>query len=59
MELKYSWQYGASFQASAELQTMASGWYENGTEVIFACGGSMFASIVAAASANDAQRDRR
>ena len=33
---------------------MASGWYENGTEIIFACGGSMFASIVAAASANDA-----
>ena len=54
VELKYSWQYGASFQASAELQTMASGWYENGTEIIFACGGSMFASIVAAASANDA-----
>ena len=32
---------------------MASGWYENGTEVIFACGGSMFDSIAAAASAND------
>ena len=54
VELKYSWQYGATFQASPELQTMASGWYENGTEIIFACGGSMFASIVAAASANDA-----
>jgi len=53
-ELKYSWQYGASFSASAELQTMISGWYETGTEIVFACGGSMFASIVAAASANDA-----
>ena len=53
VELKYSWQYGASFQASAELQTMASGWYENGTEIIFACGGSMFASITAAAAEND------
>ena len=53
-ELKYSWQYGASFGASAELQTMISGWYETGTEIVFACGGSMFASIVAAASANDA-----
>ena len=42
MELKYSWQYGASFSASPELQTMAKGWYENGTEIIFACGGSMF-----------------
>lgn len=54
VELKYSWQYGASFSASAELQTMISGWYETGTEIVFACGGSMFASIVAAASANDA-----
>ena len=54
VDLKYSWQYGASFSASPELQTLAAGWYESGTEIIFACGGSMFASIVAAASANDA-----
>ena len=54
VELNYSWQYGASFSASEELQTMAAGWYNNGTEVIFACGGSMFQSIAAAASANDA-----
>ena len=33
---------------------MASGWYETGTEIIFACGGSMFQSVAAAASANDA-----
>ena len=32
---------------------MISGWYANGTEVVFACGGSMFSSIVAAAGAND------
>ena len=54
VELKYSWQYGASFSASPELQTMISGWYETGTEIVFACGGSMFDSITAAASANDA-----
>ena len=53
VEMTYSWQYGGSFSASPELQTMANGWYENGTEVIFACGGSMFASIAQAASAND------
>ncbi len=54
VELNYSWLYGSSFSASAELQTMADGWYSNGTEVIFACGGSMFNSITAAAAANDA-----
>ena len=53
VELKFSWQYGASFSASPELEAMAKGWYENGTEAIFACGGSMFSSIVSAASAND------
>ncbi len=53
VEIKYSWQYGAAFSASSELQTMISGWYETGTEIVFACGGSMFSSIVAAASAND------
>ena len=55
VELKYSWAYGASFSASTELQTMATGWYQGGTEVIFACGGSMFASISAAAAAEDAK----
>lgn len=52
-EINYSWLYGASFSASPELQTMANSWYEAGTEAIFACGGSMFASVAAAASAND------
>ncbi len=55
IEVKYSWQYGASFSASPELQTMAAGWYESGTEIIFACGGSMFSSIAAAAAENDAK----
>ena len=53
VDINYSWQYGATFQASAELQTMISGWYTNGTEIVFACGGAMFQSISAAASAND------
>jgi len=53
VEIKFTWQYGASFSPSAELQTMISGWYETGTEVVFSCGGSIFSSITAAASAND------
>ena len=54
VEMNYTWKYGESFQPSAELQTLASGWYKNGTEVIFSCGGSIFDSITAAAAANDA-----
>ena len=53
VDINYSWQYGATFQASAELQSMIAGWYTNGTEIVFACGGAMFQSISAAASAND------
>ena len=32
---------------------MMNGWYSNGTEIVFACGGSMFNSVAAAAAAND------
>ena len=53
VEVSYSWLYGSTFTASPELQTMATGWYANGTEVIFACGGSMFQSVASAASAED------
>ena len=51
--VNYSWQYGETFQASNDLQTMIAGWYNTGTEIVFACGGNMFASISAAASAAD------
>ena len=53
VDMNYSWEYGDTFTASTELQTMISGWYANGTEIVFACGGSMFQSISAAASANE------
>ena len=51
--VNYSWQYGGAFQASPELQSMIAGWYANGTEIVFACGGSMFSSISSAAAAAD------
>ena len=53
VEVKYSWLYGAAFGPSAELNTMATGWYQNGTEIIFCCGGGMFESVSNAAAAED------
>lgn len=53
VEMTLSWEYGASFSPSAELQTMLGGWYAKGTEVIFCCGGPMCQSAFAAAAAND------
>ncbi len=48
--VKYSYQNGTNFSASDALQSQISGWYQNGTEVVFSCGGSMFDSVKAAAS---------
>lgn len=53
VDMKYSWNYGSTFSASADLQTMLNGWYSTGTQVVFAAGGSMCQSAFAAASAND------
>lgn len=53
VDMNFSWEYGASFSASPELQTMLDGWYSNGTQVIFCAGGAMCQSAFAAASAND------
>lgn len=47
--MKYSFKYGDTFSASTELQTQIAGWYAAGTEVVFACGGSMFQSVKSAA----------
>ncbi|MEG1706634.1 MAG: BMP family ABC transporter substrate-binding protein [Clostridia bacterium] len=52
VKMKFSFKYGQSFASSGELQTMANGWYNDGTETIFCCGGSMFDSIKAAAAVN-------
>ncbi len=52
VDVNFSWLYGADFQASTDLQTMISGWYASGTEVVFACGGAMFNSISNAAATN-------
>ena len=48
--INYSYKFGDTFSASAELQTQIAGWYAGGTEVVFACGGSMFDSVKSAAA---------
>lgn len=51
VEIKYG--YTGNFEATAENQALAASWYQSGTEVIFACGGPMGASVFAAAEQND------
>ncbi len=47
--VKYN--YSGTFSASPEVQSMAASWYNQGTEVIFACGGQIGNSIMTAAEA--------
>ncbi len=54
VQINYSWEYGSTFSASPELQTMLNGWYSNGTEVVFVAGGAMCLSAFQAAAENDA-----
>ncbi len=49
VDVTVSFLYGGAFTSSPELQTQVAGWYNNGTEVVFSCGGSMLQSVKAAA----------
>ncbi len=43
--------YANAFAGSDALETKVSGWYTAGTELVFACGGKLYTSVVAAAEA--------
>ncbi|MGD9567420.1 MAG: BMP family protein [Sedimentibacter sp.] len=49
VQIKYT--YVGNFDASPENQAKASAWYNEGTEVIFACGGAVGNSVMKAAEA--------
>ncbi|MDD3073158.1 MAG: BMP family ABC transporter substrate-binding protein [Eubacteriales bacterium] len=51
--IEIMYHYTGSFDATPEAKTMAAGWYEAGTEVIFACGGAVGNSVMAAAEEAD------
>lgn len=48
-DLKMNYHYTGAFAASPEAQAMAASWYNDGVEVIFACGGALGNSVMAAA----------
>lgn len=47
--------YTGGFAATPEAQSMAASWYQNGTEVIFGCGGAVGNSVMAAAQEKGAK----
>lgn len=50
-DITVTYTYTGSFEATPEAQSMATGWYQSGTEVIFACGGAVGNSVMSAAEA--------
>ena len=51
VNVKYA--YGNQFNGDPDITAAMDTWYAGGTQVVFACGGSMFASVAAAAGAAD------
>lgn len=51
VEINYT--YGGAFQGSPEVTAKMEGWYQAGTEVVFACGGGIYTSALEAAEKNN------
>ncbi len=50
-DVTVNYDYSDVFLATPEVQTLAASWYSSGVEVIFACGGKLGDSVMAAAEA--------
>ena len=53
IDIDVTYTYTGSFDATPEAKSMATGWYQSGTEAIFACGGSVGNSVMAAAEESE------
>ena len=51
VEINYT--YGGQFSGSPEITAKMEGWYQAGTEVVFACGGGIYTSALEAAEKNN------
>jgi len=49
--VEISYHYTGTFNATPETQTLAATWFQNGTQVIFACGSGVCNSVLAASEA--------
>ncbi len=49
VDVEVMYNYTGAFAATPEAQAMAASWYQNGTEVVFGCGGAVGNSVMAAA----------
>ena len=52
-DVKIKYWYSGSFLPSDEIREKMESWYEEGTEVIFSCGGAIYESVLEAADSKD------
>ncbi|MBR6524353.1 MAG: BMP family ABC transporter substrate-binding protein [Clostridia bacterium] len=50
VEIEINYTYGGQFFGSPEITAKMEGWYQAGTEIVFACGGGIYTSAVEAAT---------
>ncbi|WP_253290774.1 BMP family protein [Pseudoflavonifractor sp. MSJ-37] len=48
-DIQINYTYGGQFFGDATITAKMEGWYQNGTEIVFACGGGIYTSAVEAA----------
>lgn len=48
-DIEINYYYGGQFYGDANITAKMEGWYSNGTEIVFACGGGIYTSAVEAA----------
>ena len=54
-EVSVKYWYAGGFAPTDDIQIKMAGWYSDGTEVVFSCGGGIYLSAVAAANAAGAK----
>ena len=55
VEVACNYTYAGQFNPDASITAKMEGWYSNGTEIVFACGGGIYASAVEAANIHGAK----
>ena len=53
VDVEINYTYGGQFSGSPEITAKMEGWYQGGTEVVFACGGGIYTSALEAAEKNN------
>ena len=53
VDVNVKYYYGGQFYGDANITSRMEGWYSNGTQVVFACGGGIYTSAVEAALKNN------